>query len=69
MRCQICKYFSPDSHNSMGRCNNKKLQQDMPESSYQIIKDGLYVTTIDGGIGKLYVGADFGCIHFETVLK
>lgn len=69
MNCKNCKYFSIGGADlignpeGIGKCNNYLLADDYKKDTDCAI-NGL-LATCDESMGELFVGEEFGCIHFE----
>lgn len=67
MTCKNCKYFNHELEaNDFGRCTHPKMLDDANslEAGDKCPADGVYATC-DEYRGDLFVGINFGCIHFE----
>lgn len=78
MNCKNCIHFNPFTDHATygypigyGRCGHSKIVDDLavyPKKDNTMPKDGVYATC-DESRGELQVGEDFGCIHFDQIVR
>lgn len=60
--CKNCKYFSRDEDENYGYCENENFVYDGDVGNRPI--NGLTYADYEGYAACVYVGEEFGCIHF-----
>lgn len=65
MNCKNCKYYIPGKDGvKWGECNHPAMLDDDTKEADEAPIDGVYATC-DEYRGQLFVGEEFGCIHFK----
>lgn len=71
MFCKSCKYWTRNicSPKEYGNCNCDKIKYEYTKSSTKEQNDKLFYFAINDGTAYLETGEDFGCIHWERIIK
>lgn len=72
MNCKDCKYYFAEvgSESRWMVCNNPKMQVADAYADYKSVPNdgvGYSDSSYEKDLAKLYVGENFGCIHFEKI--
>lgn len=75
--CKNCKYFKPNTRQAsyvgdldgdgFGECISPKIIDDSGDKDDLIRDTSCIVATCDEQRGSLYIGENFGCIHFVKI--
>ena len=70
--CKNCKYYKkPEGFylkSDRGTCNNEKISEGFTDKDYPL-NDKLEYADYEGYMAYLWVGQNFGCIHFIKLEK
>ena len=65
--CESCAYWGSNGVNLSGICFNSRIKiisigEAVERDGSDLIRDGISIV----GASHIFVGADFGCIHWES---